>query len=300
MTAKFEETKQFNGSCEELFLKSVEAIKLSGFKLIKADRASGHIEAKVGRSLDSLYGENISIEISQNGNFFIQSIFSLPTVILDIPGVIVDFHGKNKKNVNKFWRNLYPLLTEEQSTMPLKDFPSFASKSNISMPTNSVLSKHYKIFRELDIEEDAEILSVDELPLDNRFGSNDLTLEQEFSKTITNEIFLESTQEEKGKLTVDIFKLIQAELTLDLSKKVGHKHGESTTCRYTTTISVKKGDFIIYKITWKRKIRRSKYEIQIDNQLYVIPSVARYGVEYEITSSRKGKVESNAGDDFEH
>lgn len=178
------------------------------------------------------------------------------------------------------------VFLEGQVPVPLKDSQSSEFKPKFSMPTISLSVKSYDILREFDIEEHVEILSVDEFPLDYRFGSNVLTLEQEFSKTTNNEIFIESIQEEQGKLSIDIFKLLQAELTLDLSKKVGYKHGESTTCRYTTKINVKMGEFIIYKITWKRKIRRSKYEIQVDDQHYVIPTVARYGVGYEITSSK--------------
>lgn len=158
---------------------------------------------------------------------------------------------------------------------------------NISIPIESTLSEPFKILREFDVEEDTEILSVDELPLDNRFGSQVLILEQEFSKSANNEISFESTQEQQGKVTADFLRILKAELTLDLSKNIGYKYGESTTCRYITKISVNTGDFIIYTIIWKRKIRRSNYEIQIENQRYIISVVARYGVDYEITSKRK-------------
>jgi hypothetical protein len=178
------------------------------------------------------------------------------------------------------------VLLNGQAPTQFKNSKSSEYAQNISIPIESTLSKPYNILREFDIEEDTEIISVDELPLDNRFGSQVLILEQEFSKSANNEISFESTQEQQGKVTADFLKILKAELTLDLSKNIGYKHGESTTCRYTTKISVKTGDFIIYTIIWKRKIRRSNYEIQVENQRYVIPIVARYGVEYEIKSKR--------------
>lgn len=281
MTSKFEETRQFNKSYDEIFLKSVEAIKISGFKVIKTDKAYGVIEAKNHINFKS-WGENISVKINQDGNVFIRSICAVPTTIVD--------WGKNKENVARFWAELYSLLMERQEPLLFHDSGSSKLIQNALTPSTSISTISYKILREFDIEEDIEVLSVEELPLDNRFGSNVLTLEQEFSKNAINEISFESIKEEQEKLNADIFKILQAELTLNLSKKVGYKHGESITCRYTTTINVNTGDYIIYKITWKRKVRRSKYEIIFDNQHYIIPSVARYGVEYEITSIKPSLI----------
>ncbi len=59
MKASFEESKQFGRSYDELFLKSVEAINRTGFKLIESNKVSGFIRAKVGITLRS-FGEDIS------------------------------------------------------------------------------------------------------------------------------------------------------------------------------------------------------------------------------------------------
>lgn len=185
------------------------------------------------------------------------------------------------------WKIINKVFLEGQKPMKLEDPKPSEAASTFSTQMASMTSTPYKILREFAVQEDTETLAVDELPLDNRFGSTVLILEQEFSKSAVNEISFESTYNQQGKLTVNIIKLLQAELSLDLSKSIGYKHGEITTCRYTTTISVNTGDFIMYKITWKRKIRRSNYEVLIDDQHHVIPVVARYGVEYGITSSRK-------------
>lgn len=129
MASKFEETKQFNKSYDELFLNSVEAINLVGFELIKVDRVSGQIEAKTNRSIRS-YGENIFIKINQNSNVFIRSKSSVRTTLID--------WGKNKENLRKLWSTLY-LLAERQASVAVNSLEEVSTTAYTGEVKNSAM-----------------------------------------------------------------------------------------------------------------------------------------------------------------
>jgi hypothetical protein len=59
-------------------------------------------------------------------------------------------------------------------------------------------SQNLSIQEDTDISESLEIVGTDEFPLDNRFGSETLTVEQEVSKTVSNKISLERSTDLGG------------------------------------------------------------------------------------------------------
>lgn len=260
----FDAKKQFTNSYDQIFPKCQEAVYRSGFKLIKSDLPSGHIEAKVDWGLRS-WGENIIIQVDQKGTVLVRSKCSFPTQIVD--------WGKNKDNVYSFFDHLSVLLNEAPSP-PVPTSPPEASPS-------------FEILQEFDVREYTEIVGTEELPLDNRYGSDNLTVEHEFSKTVTSEISVEITQQLQGKIGLDLLKLLKVEVAALLSRQIGYNNGEPTTRRYTSRFNVKRGDLVIYTIVWKRKIHSGKYEILAGNQSVVLPFNARFGLEYEVTASSK-------------
>lgn len=261
MANSFEAGEQFANNYDQIFPKCQEAVYRSGFNLIKSDISSGHIEAKVGMGLRS-FGENISIQVDQKGTVVVRSECAISTTMVD--------WGKNKDNVTKFFDSLSALLIEASSP---------------SVPTSSEVSPSFEILQEFDVQEDTEIVGTEELPLDNQNGSDDLTVEHEFSKTTSSEISVEITQQLQGKIGLDLLKLLKVEVAALLSRQVGYNNGESTTRRYTSRFSVKPGDFVIYTVVWKRKIRSGKYEILAGNQRVVVPFKACFGLEYLVTAS---------------
>jgi len=113
-----------------------------------------------------------------------------------------------------------------------------------------------------------------------------LTLEHEFSKTATNSISLETRQQSQGGIGLSFLEQLKVEAAEHLSKQIGYTNGETVTRRYIARLSVKQGDFVVYTIVWKRKVRSGKYEILVGNQHVILPFNAHFGLEYELTAEK--------------
>jgi hypothetical protein len=260
MGASFEAEKFFANKYDELLLGCREAIIRSGFQLREFDPASGRVKAKAPMSWRS-YGDNITIQVNQKG------IVSARSECLNL----LDF-GKNKENITIFFDNLSALLIEISGTLP-------------STPSQS--SCLFEIMQAVDVQEHAETIDIEEFPLDNRYGSDDLTVEHEFSKTVTNEISIEEKGQLQGRIGLDLLGILEGELIKLLSRQIGYTNGESTTRRYTARLSVKKGDFVVYTVVWRRKIRHGKYEVLVGKQRVVFPFRACFGLEYEVIAKKR-------------
>lgn len=258
MTASFEARKQFTNNYDQIFQRCQEAVHHCHFRLRRADPSSGRIEAKVGMGLRS-WGENIIIEVDREGGVLARSECSVPTQSIA--------WGKNEHNVNHFFDRLSVLLNQP-ATPPVSTSPEPAPA--------------FKILEESDVREHTEIVGTEELPLDNRRGSDVLTVEHEFSKTVTNEISVEIERQGQVGIKLDLLGLLKVEVAALLSRQLGYKNGESTTRRHTSRFTVSPGDSVIYEIVWKRKTRTGKYEILAGNQRVTVPFNARFGLQYEV------------------
>lgn len=260
MARKFVAKREFSKAYDEIFAKCKEAIDHGGFLLKEADLTSGRIRGTTRAGWRS-FGENIDIQVDQAGTVLVHSECTMPTQLVD--------WGKNRDNVTSFFDNLSGLL-DIAPTRPVQ--------------ASQEVSPSFEILGESNVREYTEIVDTEKLPLDNRYGSDVLVIEHEFSKTVTSDISVETTQQIEGQVGLEFLNLLKAEVAALLSRKIGFNSGESTTRRCTLRFSVKPGDFVIYTIVWKRKVRSGAYTISVGNRSVVLPFDARFGLEYEVTS----------------
>jgi hypothetical protein len=266
MTANHQMNRQYTTDFDLLFMKCQEAIKLCAFELQESDSSSGYIKAKTKMSWKS-FGENIELRINHNGAINITSTSSVPTTLYD--------YGKNKENIESLFRTLDTLI----GSVAL----------NISkLPTPS--QKQIQLIQDTKLRERIEIISVEDIPLDNRFGSNELSVEHEFLKTVSNEVTLENSQEIGGTGSLDLFNLVKAEISRTSSQKYGLSMGETVTRRFNLTFSVKSGDFVVYKVIWKRRVIDGEYHIMFNQNHLVVPYSLQSGLEYEVSTGQGHQV----------
>lgn len=264
--SNFESKEFYSVGYEPLFSKCEEAIRMCEFTLEESEPAMGRIQAKTKMNLWTLFGEDITIFVSKDGSV---SADSQCSQFFD--------YGKNKENIEKFFTNLRMLL----NSSPVRNFSANNAPAPPPVQNSSVelLDKH-------NVREETRIVGTEEMPLDNRQGSHDLTIEHEFSKMVSNQLSVKTSGEINLKVGFDLLAL-KNEILAKLSREIGNNLEETVTRRCKLTFVVKPKDFIIYKIIWKQKRFIGDYEIMFNNQRQLIPFEASFGLEYEI-SSRPG------------
>lgn len=104
MAASYQMRRQYTLNYNSLFMQCQEAINPCAFNLQESDSLSGYIKARARVSWKSL-GEEIELRINHKGMVTVRSISLLPTTLFD--------YGKNKANVESFFRALDTLLGSE-------------------------------------------------------------------------------------------------------------------------------------------------------------------------------------------
>ncbi|MFK0730372.1 MAG: hypothetical protein ACFKPT_23860 [Gloeotrichia echinulata GP01] len=262
MTVNYQMSRQYVLEYNLLFIKCQEIIEICGFILQESDNTSGYIKAKAGWSWKS-FGEKIELQINHNGIINAQSACSVSTTLLD--------YGKNKENLEKLFKTLDTLLGTGNT-----DISAFSTN----------LKKQFQLIQNTQKEEHTEIISIEDIPLDNRFGSEILSVEHEFSKTVNNEVTLAATQEIKGMGSLELFKLIKAEISRTSSQKHELSTGESVTRRFKLIFSVKPGDFVTYKVLWKRRVISGEYHVMVNQSTLIVPYSLQLDLEYEVSTGQ--------------
>jgi hypothetical protein len=281
MLPKFEAQKSYSVRHDILFIKCQEALSLCKFVLKDSNHLSGQLIAKTKLNLWS-WGEKVTIQVYQDGSV---AVISACTVQL------VDY-GRNQKNVEMFFNTLNNLLGEVSISRQVPAIPSTPSSPSAPPAQPVSQSPSVQILQEHDVKELTKIVGVEELPLDNRFGSDELTVEHEFSKTVRNEVVIETVRELQGKVGFDLFSILKNEICAKLSKQMGQTFEESISRRCTLTFTVRPGDFVTYKVIWKQKYLSGKYEVAINTQPLLVPFNAGFGLEYEISTDKSAHLQS--------
>lgn len=97
MAAKFEESKKYESSQNELIQSAKKALEKCNFRVKNINEKEGLINAKTKLSWWS-WTENIDVKIEENGMIRIKSECAFPLQIFD--------WGKNKRNVKAFLREM--------------------------------------------------------------------------------------------------------------------------------------------------------------------------------------------------
>jgi len=156
------------------------------------------------------------------------------------------------------------------------------NSNNNSMQSTTPLA--VELLGENNVIDSTVIIDVEEYPLDNRLGTDNLSVEIEISKTMNNEFSLESGVEIGGNANLSILSMLQMELSTNISKKYGYKIGQAVSRRQMLQFTVKAGSFVTYIVTWKRKVRTGNYIASIENQRFDIPYRLYYDLSYDIGS----------------
>jgi len=108
MTAKFEDSRNYQDSPDKLFDRAIIALKECGFKIKETHIETNLLKAKATFSLWS-WGEIIEVNISDNGMVTTKSTCTLPSQIFS--------WGKNKTNVINFFKAFEQLHQESNAIL---------------------------------------------------------------------------------------------------------------------------------------------------------------------------------------
>jgi hypothetical protein len=128
-----------------------------------------------------------------------------------------------------------------------------------------------QVLREVNVAEKSEIVEVQEFPLDNRSGTDVLTLEQELVKTVQHEFSVQSTSTLGGQASLDVLSALKAEVSAQLSKQIGQTLGETVTRRQTLRFTVKPSSTVVYVVTWRSRVRTGEFIATVEGNPVSVP-----------------------------
>jgi hypothetical protein len=167
------------------------------------------------------------------------------------------------------------MLTPPQPPPP----PSFPQQHPLQQQP---LPASAQLIQEVNVVETSEVYRVEEYPFDNTFGDSPISTERQFSEESTNEISLDETKQTSGKIGLEAFSWLKAEVSRNVSRQVGHNIGEKVTESQTLTFAVGAKSSVVYRIIWKRNIRTGEYIYLINGNPVSIPYRMKYGLSVEV------------------
>jgi hypothetical protein len=139
--------------------------------------------------------------------------------------------------------------------------------------------------KDLSIQESNEIVGTEQYPLDNRFGDQPFSTVRQVSRESTNELSIDTSGQLTGKVGLDVFSVIKAEIEAQVSRQTGAKLGEKVTESQTLTFSVGPNSSVVYEVVWKRKVRSGERLYVLGGNPVTIPYQINYGLSCEIRTS---------------
>jgi len=128
------------------------------------------------------------------------------------------------------------------------------------------------------VQESEEIVGTDEYPVDNRFSDLSLTVDREVSREVSNELIIDHGGIPDG-LGLEA---IEAEIKEKFCKETGHKIGENVAERRKLSFSVDAGQSVLYKVTWKRRVRSCNRRYLVRGDPLTILYRIHYGLSHEV------------------
>jgi len=166
-----------------------------------------------------------------------------------------------------------------------------AGSQQLSSPLDSTT---LNTITEQNVTERVEVIDTETISLDNLSGSAPLVTEKEVSKTVTNELSVQTDLavggdftvggEVGGELMVKLHAVVEAALSAKLAKQTGQKVGQTITERNRLTFTVQPRSSVTYTVVWKRKIRSGEYVVSVGDGARVVPYSMYYGLLYEVRS----------------
>jgi hypothetical protein len=182
-------------------------------------------------------------------------------ILLESRGNILAKYG-NEKNLKKIGNSLSKNVLEAKSLI------------------------RSRLLKDKDCTDSVSTFDSEEYLLDNRHGSESMTVEQEISKTTTNNLTIEEGALNKLDMTAGITSVIKGQIAKDLSEQIGVVVGQTVSKRHTFRFSVSPGDAVIYTIVWKNRVRNGTYNFLINQENVTFPYQVQYDLLYGISSKR--------------
>jgi hypothetical protein len=172
--------------------------------------------------------------------------------------------------------------------LPKKVYPTQEPPQALpNLSTNVLPSSTIKILKEENTKEDIRVVSIVPYPLDNTNGTGTIFIEEQISKTVTNEVSVNIQLQAEGDLSARILDMVQAEIAGSLARNMEETFGQSITQSRNIKFSAEPGDFTIYEVIWQQKVRSGEYLVSIDGKQSKVSYDAFFDLSYEI-KSRKG------------
>lgn len=168
---------------------------------------------------------------------------------------------------------------------PMKD--SAASQSDLTI-ADQVLEQHTQqpinLIDDHDINEQNLVIGIEEVPLDNRYGSSVLVSEHEFSKKARRAVKFERNSALEASLKGNILSIIEAEACGKIAENIGIDLQQEEFRRVTLRFEAAPGKMVLYRVIWKQTQRTGKAQIQLAKGTVRLPYVAVYGLSHSIES----------------
>ena len=142
----------------------------------------------------------------------------------------------------------------------------------------------FKLIEIQELDEMDIISSEDEIPLDNKHGSNSVISEHEFSKTVSNSFQLEHNMKTNLGIKTNFWTLLETQVKRNLEKSTGVEIGESITRRTKVTLEAGSGKIVKYKIIWKQKEKKGYALVMLKGKEIKIPYKMNYGLSHSVIS----------------
>lgn len=160
-------------------------------------------------------------------------------------------------------------------------------KSSIVKTFDRAISVDIK--REYILSDETLVLASEDIPLDNRCGSNVLTSEHEFSRTAVVNMEIDKSRDVGTSFRSGLWKAFEARVSGELSRSMGVKIGSQMTRRVRLRFSVAPEKMVSYRIVWKQESRRGEFEVLVDGKrTYKIPYMVTYGLSHSVESTSDG------------
>jgi hypothetical protein len=170
----------------------------------------------------------------------------------------------------------FKLFMDDREVGQAEDIPQLSPKP-LDSTTLDVIS-------EQNVTESTDIIDTETIPLDNLAGSAPLTTEKEVTKTVTNELSIQTDVEVAGGLKLQIYTVLEADLSAKLARQTGQKVGQTITERNKLTFTVQPQSSVTYTVIWKRKVRSGEYLVSTSEGTKVVPYRMYYGLLYQVES----------------
>jgi len=170
--------------------------------------------------------------------------------------------------------------TEHESS----DAIILTSQSNSVSSATKLSDSEIQVVSESNMQETTHIVDTEEFPLDNSAGTDVLKIDHEISKTVSNELTINTGAQFSGTLDIGLLNAIKAEISANLQKNLGQKINETITRRQTLHFTVPAKSSVTYTVIWKRKSRSAECIVFAQNKLHQLNYKANYDLTYEVKS----------------